>query len=87
MTGGTINPTGAITSGVVFPMTLNFGAAGAGEAIIYNSGTAIIQAQINATQASPNSVLASFRSTASILALELRSSFMKLSPTFVCLIL
>ena len=50
MTGGTINPTGAITAGVVSPMTLNFGAGGAGEAFIYNSGTAIIQAQINATQ-------------------------------------
>lgn len=50
MTGGTINPAGAITAGVVSPMTLNFGAAGAGEAIIYNSGTAIIQAQINAAQ-------------------------------------
>lgn len=48
MTGGTINPTGAITSGVVSPMTLNFGTLGAGEAIIYNSGTAIIQAQIKA---------------------------------------
>ncbi len=31
-------------------MTLNFGAGGAGEGIIYNSGTAIIQAQINAAQ-------------------------------------
>jgi autotransporter-associated beta strand protein len=50
MTGGTINATGAVTSGVVSPMTLNFGAAGAGEAFIYNSGTAIIQAQINAAQ-------------------------------------
>lgn len=48
MTGGTINPTSAITAGVVSPMTLNFGVAGAGEAIIYNSGTAIIQAQMNA---------------------------------------
>ena len=48
MTGGTINPTGAVTAGVVAPMTLNFGAAGAGEAIIYNSGTATIQAQMNA---------------------------------------
>lgn len=48
-TAGTINPTGAITAGVVSPMTLNFGAAGAGEAFIYNSGTVIIQAQMNAT--------------------------------------
>jgi autotransporter-associated beta strand protein len=47
-TAGTINPTGAITAGVVSPMTLNFGAAGAGEAFIYNSGTVIIQAQMNA---------------------------------------
>lgn len=50
MTGGTINPTSAITPGVVSAMTLNFGAAGAGEAFIYNSGTAIIQAQMNAAQ-------------------------------------
>lgn len=50
MTAGTINPTGAVTAGVVSPMTLNFGLAGAGEAIIYNSGTAVIQAQINAAQ-------------------------------------
>ena len=49
-TGGTINPTGAITPGVVSPMTLNFGAGGAGEAFIYNSGTLIIQSQINAAQ-------------------------------------
>lgn len=41
----TINPTAA---GVVAPMTLNFGLAGAGEAFIYNSSTAVIQAQINA---------------------------------------
>ncbi len=50
MTGGTINATGAITAGVVSPMTLNFGSGGAGEAFIYNSGTAIIQAQIVAAQ-------------------------------------
>ena len=50
MTGGTINPTGAITAGVVSPMTLNFGAAGAGEALAYVGGTSVIQAQINAAQ-------------------------------------
>ncbi len=50
MTGGTINPTGAVAAGVVSPMTLNFGAGGAGEAFIYNSGTAVIQAQIVAGQ-------------------------------------
>ncbi|MGB8170116.1 MAG: autotransporter-associated beta strand repeat-containing protein, partial [Chthoniobacteraceae bacterium] len=44
----TINPTGAITAGVVSPMTVNFGAAGAGEAIIYNAGNMIMQAQMNA---------------------------------------
>ena len=49
-TAGTINPIGAITPGVISPMTLNFGAAGAGEAFIYNSGTFIIQAQMNAAQ-------------------------------------
>lgn len=49
-TGGTINPTGAITAGVVSPMTLNFGTGGADEAFIYNSGTLIIQAQINAAK-------------------------------------
>lgn len=49
-TAGTINPTGAITSGVVSPMSLNFGDGGAGEAFIYNSGTLIVQAQMNATQ-------------------------------------
>ncbi|MBL9182202.1 MAG: autotransporter-associated beta strand repeat-containing protein [Verrucomicrobiaceae bacterium] len=50
MTGGTINATGAVTAGVIVPMTLNFGAGGAGEAFIYNSATAIIQAQIAAAQ-------------------------------------
>lgn len=47
MTGGTINAT---SNGVIGLMTLNFGAGGAGEALIYNSGTAVIQAQINAAQ-------------------------------------
>lgn len=47
MTGGTINAT---ANGVITPMTLNFGSGGAGEAFIYNSGTAIIQAQIGAAQ-------------------------------------
>lgn len=46
----TVNPTGAITAGVVSPMTLNFGTGGAGEAFIYNNTTAIIQAQIAAGQ-------------------------------------
>ncbi|MEQ1859582.1 MAG: autotransporter-associated beta strand repeat-containing protein [Chthoniobacteraceae bacterium] len=39
-----INPTGAITAGVVSPMTINFG----GEAIIYNAGNMVMQAQMNA---------------------------------------
>jgi autotransporter-associated beta strand protein len=46
LTGGTINPTGALTAGVVSPMTLNFGAGGAGEAIIYASTGSVIQAQM-----------------------------------------
>lgn len=51
MTGGTINPTGAIVSGAVAPMTLNFGAGGAGEALIYvGAATSTIQARINAAQ-------------------------------------
>ncbi|MBL9133229.1 MAG: hypothetical protein JNG86_18610, partial [Verrucomicrobiaceae bacterium] len=51
LTGGTINLTGAITPGVVSPMTLNFGAAGAGEALIYvGAATSTIQAQIAAAQ-------------------------------------
>lgn len=47
MTAGTINAT---SNGIVRPMALNFGSGGSGEAIIYNSGTAIIQSQINAAQ-------------------------------------
>ena len=50
MTGGTINPLGAVTAGVVSPMTLNFGAAGAGEALIFTSAASVIQAQIRAAQ-------------------------------------
>lgn len=51
MTGNTINPTSAITAGVVSNMTLNFGAAGAGEAFIYvGAATSAIQAQIVAAQ-------------------------------------
>jgi autotransporter-associated beta strand protein len=48
LTGGTINP---LTSGVIPAMTLNFGAGGAGEALIYNAAaTSNIYAQINAAQ-------------------------------------
>jgi autotransporter-associated beta strand protein len=51
LNGGTINPTGAVTAGVVSPMTLNFGAAGAGEALVYvGSAAATVQAQIVAAQ-------------------------------------
>jgi autotransporter-associated beta strand protein len=42
----TINPTGAVTAGVVSPMTINFGTGGAGEAIFYNAGNMIVQAQM-----------------------------------------
>ncbi len=44
----TINPTGAVTAGVVSPMTINFGTGGAGEAIVFNAGNMIMQAQMNA---------------------------------------
>lgn len=44
----TINPIGSITAGVVSPMTINFGAGGAGEAIIYNAGNMNTYAQMNA---------------------------------------
>jgi hypothetical protein len=51
LNGGTVNPTGAVTAGVVSPMTLNFGAGGAGEALVYvGSAAATIQAQIVASQ-------------------------------------
>lgn len=50
LNGGTINPTGAVTAGVLSPMTVNFGPGGAGEAIIYNGGNATLQAQIVAAQ-------------------------------------
>ncbi len=51
LTGGIINPTGAITAGTVSNMTLNFGVAGAGEAFIYvGTATSTIQAQIVAAQ-------------------------------------
>ncbi|MBX7209625.1 MAG: autotransporter-associated beta strand repeat-containing protein [Verrucomicrobiaceae bacterium] len=51
MTAGTINPTSAITSGYVSPMTLNFGAGGGGEALIFvGAATSTIQAQIVAAQ-------------------------------------
>lgn len=51
MTGGVINPTGAITAGTVSGMTLNFGTAGTGEAFIYvGAATSTIQAQIVAAQ-------------------------------------
>lgn len=44
----TINPTGAVTVGVVSLMTINFGPGGAGEAVVFNAGNMIMQAQINA---------------------------------------
>lgn len=47
LTGGTIN---AALNGVVQPMTINFGAAGAGEALIYTGGNATMQAQMVAAQ-------------------------------------
>lgn len=50
MNGGTINPTGAVTAGVVSPMTINFGAGGAGEAILFVPNTTTIQAQMVAAQ-------------------------------------
>lgn len=51
MTGGTINPTSAAPGLAVAPMTLNFGAGGAGEAFIYvGAATSTIQAQIVAAQ-------------------------------------
>jgi autotransporter-associated beta strand protein len=51
MTGGTISPLGAVTSGYVSPMTLNFGTSGSGEALIFvGANTSTIQAQINAAQ-------------------------------------
>ncbi len=48
LTGGTINP---VSGGVVPAMTLNFGAGGVGEALIYNGvATSTIYSQINAAQ-------------------------------------
>ena len=60
MSGGIINPTGAVTAGVLSPMTLNFGAGGSGEAFVYASAASTIQAQIKAaagfTKFGPSSV-------------------------------
>jgi len=51
MTGGTINPLGAVTAGAMAPMTLNFGSGGSGEALIYiGTATSNIQAQLDAAQ-------------------------------------
>lgn len=48
LTGGTINP---VSGGVVSPMTINFGAGGAGEAFIYNgTATSTVYANLVAAQ-------------------------------------
>lgn len=51
LTGGTINPISAVTSGVVSPMTLNFGPGGTGEAFMFvGAATSTVYANIVAAQ-------------------------------------